>query len=101
MRQGLMQGCCKRRPMGDFHIARKPNGGPAMAKARNARNAGLLARALTGIALALVSHGAFAAGPEGTLGYYRFPSIRHGRVVFTAEGDLWRVPLAGGLARRL
>ena len=44
---------------------------------------------------------ALAATPAGTLGYYRFPSVRGNTVVFTAEGDLWSVPLEGGLARRL
>lgn len=35
------------------------------------------------------------------VGYYRYPAV-HGRtVVFTAEGDLWRVPLEGGVAQRL
>jgi tricorn protease len=34
-------------------------------------------------------------------GYFRFPAERAGTVVFTAEGDLWTVPLAGGTARRL
>src|SRR5262249_29659742 len=35
------------------------------------------------------------------IGYYRWPAV-HGRtVVFTAEGDLWRVPLEGGVAERL
>ena len=52
------------------------------------------------VLLALASAAPVAA-PEGTLGYYRFPSVRGGTLVFTAEGDLWRAPLAGGVARRL
>lgn len=46
---------------------------------------------------ALVLSGAAAAAP----GWYRFPAERAGTVVFTSEGDLWTVPLAGGTARRL
>jgi tricorn protease len=40
-------------------------------------------------------------GSSGSKGYYRFPTISGGTVVFTAEGDLWRVGVKGGLAQRL
>ena len=40
----------------------------------------------------------FAQGFEG---YYRFPDVHQNTVIFTAEGDLWSVPLSGGLAQRL
>jgi tricorn protease len=36
-----------------------------------------------------------------TLGYYRQPAIYRDQVVFTAEGDLWTVPVTGGTAQRL
>ena len=38
---------------------------------------------------------------QGFEGYYRYPDIHNNTVVFTAEGDLWTVPLTGGLAQRL
>jgi tricorn protease len=34
-------------------------------------------------------------------GYYRYPTIFDGQVVFVCEDDLWCVPVSGGIARRL
>jgi tricorn protease len=34
-------------------------------------------------------------------GYYRFPTVHEQTVIFTAEGDLWKVSTAGGDAQRL
>ncbi|HEV8374870.1 MAG TPA: PDZ domain-containing protein [Candidatus Polarisedimenticolia bacterium] len=34
-------------------------------------------------------------------GFYRYPSIGAGAIVFAAEGDLWKVPSGGGTAMRL
>jgi tricorn protease len=42
-----------------------------------------------------------AGAAEAPRGYYRFPAIHGDTVVFTAEGDLWKVPSSGGLAQRL
>jgi tricorn protease len=39
--------------------------------------------------------------PEPVRGYYREPAIHGDTIVFTAEGDLWTVGIAGGVARRL
>jgi len=60
-------------------------------------------RSLRALVLALgLALPAVAAGdPAGILGYYRFPALHRDTVVFTAEGDLWRATLSGGLAQRL
>src|SRR5512137_2254338 len=34
-------------------------------------------------------------------GFYRYPAIGGGVIVFSAEGDLWKVPTTGGVALRL
>jgi tricorn protease len=44
---------------------------------------------------------AFATAAEAETGFYRFPAIQQDTVVFTAEGDLWKVAAAGGTAQRL
>lgn len=43
---------------------------------------------------------AFAATPS-SLAYSRYPAIRADSVVFTSEGDLWKVAAGGGQAQRL
>src|SRR5271157_4057701 len=51
------------------------------------------------LAGALLSHA--AATDPLPAGFYRYPTIGGGAIVFAAEGDLWRVPVAGGVALRL
>ncbi|WP_370089484.1 S41 family peptidase [Ekhidna sp.] len=50
--------------------------------------------------ICLFSSLTFISG-QGFKGYYQHPDIHNDRIVFCAEGDLWSVPLSGGLAQRL
>lgn len=42
-----------------------------------------------------------AQAKDDAFGFFRFPDVRKNKVVFTSEGDLWQVPLRGGIAIRL
>ncbi|RYD38151.1 MAG: protease [Verrucomicrobiaceae bacterium] len=44
---------------------------------------------------------ALAAVAAPGQGFYRFPALHGDTVIFTAEGDLWKVPVTGGMAQRM
>ena len=57
---------------------------------------------LLGFVLALVFIvGVASSNDFAPLGYYRHPAIHGDTIVFTAEGDLWKVGVQGGVAQRL
>jgi len=41
------------------------------------------------------------ANAQGFEGYYQYPDIHQNTIVFTAEGDIWKASIEGGLAQRL
>lgn len=53
------------------------------------------------VVLILIIAGNNHASAQEFEGYYRYPDVFENKVIFAAEGDLWTVPLSGGLARRL
>jgi len=55
---------------------------------------------LVALAAAAAPASAAAADPLPD-GFYRYPSIGGGTIVFASEGDLWKVPATGGVALRL
>ena len=57
---------------------------------------------LSAVFAVLMAPFAIVAAPD-TLpdGFYRYPSVGGGAIVFAAEGDLWKVPATGGIALRL
>jgi tricorn protease len=58
-------------------------------------------RSLAVLALLFLGSQAAAQPAAPALGYFRFPALSRDAIVFTAEGDLWRVGLQGGVAQRL
>jgi tricorn protease len=59
----------------------------------------MIRRTTLSVLLALTLGGVVLA--EGPTGYYRQPALHDDTLLFVAEGDLWKVALAGGVATRL
>lgn len=61
----------------------------------------LLAVLILGLTLSPLASRAADNDGSPRQGYYRYPALYNDVIVFTAEGDLWRVGFDGGEARRL
>lgn len=53
------------------------------------------------VILLITFGGSVFADDANGIGFYRYPAINNETIVFTAEGDLWRVDVNGGDATRL
>jgi len=49
----------------------------------------------------MLTFGLNQAASQGFNGYYLHPDIHKNTIVFTSEGDIWKVSIEGGLAQRL
>lgn len=72
---------------------------PVAGKGSAAGATGEKSPVLANIVPAAIANGGITAAQN--IAYYRQPTIRGDVIVFLAEGDLWRVPVSGGLATRL
>jgi tricorn protease len=60
-----------------------------------------IARLSAAILVALTAPSASGAADMPPDGFYRYPTIARGTIVFASEGDLWKVSAGGGVAQRL
>ncbi len=71
---------------------------PRVTLRRSARAAAAAILFASAVSFAPTGGAAETTPPDG---FYRYPTIGGGLIVFASEGDLWKVPVAGGAAMRL